>query len=85
MGQLKRDPLGSAVTDYNDDELTEAELLVLEAQLVVDRQREVVQELQAKGEKTSEAIRLLLRFIEVLTMQEQNRDALRASVPEKSD
>ena len=63
----------------------EAELLVLEAQLVVDRQREVVQELQAKGDKTSEAIRLLLGFIEVLTMQEQNRDALRASVPEKSD
>ena len=85
MGQLKRDPSGSAVTDYNDDELTEAELLVLEAQLVVDRQREVVQELQAKGDKTSEAIRLLLGFIEVLTMQEQNRDALRTSVPEKSD
>ena len=58
---------------------------MLEAQLVVDRQREVVQELQAKGEKTSEVMRLLLGFIEVLTMQEQNRDALRASVPEKSD
>ena len=67
------------MTDDRDDELKETELLVLEAQLAVDRQRRIVMELQEKGEDASEAKRVLLRFTEVLTMHEQNRDALRAS------
>ena len=66
------------MTDDRDDELKETELLVLEAQLAVDRQRRIVMDLQAKGEDASEAKRALLRFTEVLTMHEQNRDALRA-------
>ena len=72
------------MADDSDDELKESELLVLEAQLIVDRQRRVVLALQAKGEDASEAKRLLLRFIEILTMHEQNRDALTASVSAKS-
>ena len=66
------------MTDDRDDELKETELLVLEAQLAVDRQRRIVMDLQAKGEDASEAKRALLKFTEVLTMHEQNRDALRA-------
>ena len=36
------------MTDDSDDELKEFELLVLDAQLIVDRQRRVVLDLQAK-------------------------------------
>ena len=40
--------IGTAMADDSDDELKESELLVLEAQLIVDRQRRVVLDLQAK-------------------------------------
>jgi len=71
------------IEDEDDEALKEAELLVLDAQLVVDRQRKVVMDLLAKSQDASEAKRLLLRFTEVLTLHEQTRDLLKASASQR--
>jgi len=73
-------PIGNIKGDMSGDKdkrLAEIQLRIGEAQALVDLQRTLVLELQRKGRDAAEEKRILLRWIEVLTLHQEELDRIR--------
>ena len=61
----------------DDTRLAEVQRRIEEAQAAVDLQRTLVLELQRKGKHAAEERRLLLRYIEILTLHQEELDRIK--------